>query len=345
VQRILSLATLGVLGGLVWMFLSGGGLSQLATDGAAQQQGATWNDGAWPTTTPTGQAPAADTDAPPLGEGPTITIASFNIQVFGDEKAKKLEVMGTLRAIIRQFDVVAIQEIRTQDETFIPRFVEFINRPLNAGDPQRNYDAVVGPRLGNTPQKEQYAFLFDTARIHHSPTSKYTVGDPENLLHREPLVASFMTRVNPDEAFTFTLVNVHTDPSANVLAGELDALAEVYRVVRLAGGNEDDVIMLGDFNADPAHMGRLAQIPGLTPLIRNVYTNTRQNALYDNIVIHQPSTPEYAGTSSVFDVVQTFNISQSQAESVSDHFPVYARFSAYERDYAGRIASRRGTAR
>ena len=45
-QRILSLATLGVLGGLVWMFLSGGGLNQLATDGAAQQQASTWNDGA-----------------------------------------------------------------------------------------------------------------------------------------------------------------------------------------------------------------------------------------------------------------------------------------------------------
>jgi hypothetical protein len=92
-------------------------------------------------------------------------------------------------------------------------------------------------------------------------------------------------------------------------------------------------------------MGRLVQIPGITPLIRNVYTNTRQNALYDNIVIHHPSTPEFAGESKVFDVVRTFNITQSQAELVSDHFPVYARFSAYERDNAGRIASRRGTAR
>jgi len=33
------------------------------------------------------------------------------------------------------------------------------------------------------------------------------------------------------------------------------------------------------------------------------------------------------------------------AEQVSDHFPVWAEFSAYERDYAGRIASRRGAAR
>ena len=34
-----------------------------------------------------------------------------------------------------------------------------------------------------------------------------------------------------------------------------------------------------------------------------------------------------------------------QALEVSDHFPVWAEFSAYERDYTGRIASRRTSAR
>jgi hypothetical protein len=76
-----------------------------------------------------------------------------------------------------------------------------------------------------------------------------------------------------------------------------------------------------------------------------VFTNTRQNKLYDNLLIHQASTTEYIGESSVYDVTRKFNLALAQAEQVSDHFPVYAKFSAYERDYAGRIASRRGTAR
>ena len=126
---------------------------------------------------------------------------------------------------------------------------------------------------------------------------------------------------------------------------ELDALAEVYRVVRRAGGNEDDVIMLGDFNADDAHLGRLGQIPAITPLIRGVFTNTRQNKLYDNILIHQPSTTEYAGRSGVFNIMRQYNRTLAEAEMVSDHFPVWAEFSVYERDYAGNIASRRGTVR
>jgi deoxyribonuclease-1-like protein len=355
VQRILSLATLGVLGGLVWMFLSGGGLNQLATstDGTAPTAGV-WNGGAgWPTTSstlpsPTMQPASTGMAAPSAAVYLTIKIASFNIKAFGQAKADKPYVMHTLAEIIRQYHVIALQEIRTQDDYFIPKFLELVN---NTG---RHYDCIVGPRLGNSQTTEQYAFLYDADAIFCSRSSVYTVGDPENLLHREPLVAAFMTKkgatlngalspVSPDEAFTFTLINVHVDP--DIVPAELHALAEVYRVVRRAGGNEDDVIMLGDFNADDAHFGRLGQIPGLSPLIRGVFTNTRQNALLDNVVIHAPSTTEYAGRSGVFDVMRQITITLAQAEEVSDHYPVFAEFSAYERDYAGRIASRRGLSR
>jgi endonuclease/exonuclease/phosphatase family metal-dependent hydrolase len=341
------LATLGILGGLVWMFLQGGGLNQLAGEpGAGQTQAGSWNGGGFGLFAPSAPAPAANAvqptaigaAAPPMGAGPTIRIASFNIEVFGKTKADKPYVMHTLAEIVRQFHVVAIQEIRTQDDYLMRSFVDLIN---SGG---RRFDFVVGPRLGNSTSKEQYAFIFDTERIEISQSTVYTVGDPDNLLHREPLVASFRTRgVNPDEAFTFTLVNVHTDP--HHVSDELDALAEAYRVIRRAGREEDDVIMLGDFNADDSHLGRLGQIPGVTPVVRGVFTNTRQNRLYDNLIIHQPSTTEYAGRSGVFDVMRQFNLTLAQAEQVSDHFPVWAEFSVYERDYAGRIASRRSVAR
>lgn len=351
-QRILSLATLGVLGGLVWMFLSGGGLNQLAekTQGGAPQPGA-WNSGSatsWPSS-PTSAAPnravqsaSSGMTAPPPDVGPTIKIASFNIEVFGNEKAGRSAVIETLAEIVRRFDLVAIQEIRTQDDYFIPKFVSLINKS------GRHYDHVVGPRVGNSTSTEQFAYLFDAERIACDRSSVYTIGDPDNLLHREPLVARFATRgaqVNPDVAFTFTLINVHTDPSPNAIRGEIEALAEVYRVVRRAGGDEDDVIMLGDFNADDRKLGRLGQIPGISPLIRGVFTNTRQNQLYDNVIIHGPSTTEYVGKSGVFDVMREFNVTLKQAEAVSDHFPVFAEFSIYERDYAYRIVSRGGVMR
>jgi hypothetical protein len=57
---------------------------------------------------------------PPQPDGGTITIASFNIQVFGQTKASKPEEMEILVDIIHRYDIVAIQEIRDAAGTAIP---------------------------------------------------------------------------------------------------------------------------------------------------------------------------------------------------------------------------------
>ncbi len=351
-QRILSLATLAAIGGLGWLFLQGGGLDRIAVKARNNGQSSAQNNsghyqtpGPWMGSPngPGGQSsqylPASSGVAandPHSGpaSGPTIRIASYNIQVFGGKKASKPYVMNALAEIVQKFDVVAIQEIRSKDEYLIPNFVQLINRS------GRRYDHIIGPRLGYTTVKEQYAYLYDTERIEVDRQSIFTVGDPDGLLHREPLVATFRTRgVDPANAFTFTLINIHTDPDE--VPEELDALAEVYRVVRRAGRDEDDIILLGDLNTDDRHLGRLGQLPGIYPLVAGVWTNTRQDKQYDNLLIHQPSTVEYAGRSGVFDIMRLMNLNERQALEVSDHFPVWAEFSVYERDLHGRIANRR----
>jgi len=342
VQRLLSLATLAILGGLGWMFLQGGGLTQIAVPHDGQQSdtvrsGSDQAPGNWQTSAnlPSRQQPFR-TATPPrtVNKGQTIRIASFNIQVFGNTKAKKSYVMQALADIVNQFDVVAIQEVRSKNEYLIPDFVQLVNRS------GRRFDHIIGPRLGVTTSKEQYVYLYDTQKVEVDRQSVYTVSDPDGLLHREPLVATFRARgVDPDQAFTFTLINMHTDPE--IAAREMDVLAEVYKVVRRSSRGEDDIILLGDFNVDDQNLGRLGQLPSMLPLIAGVWTNTRQNKQYDNLIIHKPSTTEYAGRSGVFDFMRFKNLTLDQAVQVSDHFPVWAEFSIYERDYAGRIASRR----
>jgi endonuclease/exonuclease/phosphatase family metal-dependent hydrolase len=286
------------------------------------------------TLNPSSVTPAAPPT--PLFGGPAIRIASFNIQVFGDAKAKKPHVMWTLAAIIRNFHIVAIQEIRTQDDYFIDNFLrEHVNRD------GRVYNRVVGPRLGRSSSKEQYAFLYDTAAVELNSRSVYTLNDPDDLLHREPLVAMFRSRAPPEQAFTFVLVNMHTDPDETDT--ELDALEKVYQVVRQSAG-EDDVILLGDLNVDDRRLGRLGQIPGVRPVVRGVFTNTRQDALYDNIILHQQSTAEFTGRWGVYDIEQMHTLTREQALQVSDHLPVWAEFSAYEAYGPGRVAGRPGEA-
>jgi len=259
----------------------------------------------------------------PVRPGNTIRIGSFNIQVFGEQKLSDPKVADTLAKIIRKFDVVAVQEIRAKNPDFLMQFI----RLVNTGGAQ--YDYVLGPRLGRSDSKEQYAFLFDMSRLEIDRSSVYTVSDPDDLLHREPLVAGFRARgAPPHEAFTFTLVNVHTDPDET--DGELNALDDVFRAVRNDGRGEDDVVMLGDFNVDEAHLGQLGLVQNISYVVSGVPTNTRGDKTYDNVLFDRLATSEYLGMAGVLDVMREFNLTQEQALKVSDHLPIWAEFSVYE---------------
>ena len=291
--------------------------------------------------TPEGQPaaqkpPDKDPLAPPAVRSTgAIRVATFNVQVFGKSKAAKPQGMDVLARIVRNFDLVAIQEIRCSDDDLLPNFVELINST------DRRYDYVIGPRLGRTSCKEQYAYIFDLATIEVDRSQLYTVADPDDLLHREPLVGWFRVRgPPPDQAFTFSLVNIHTDPDET--EQELNVLDDVYRVVRDDGRREDDVIILGDLNVDDKHLGQLGQVSGMTWVISATPTNTRGTSQYDNLVFQRQATNEFTGRAGVFDFMRQYNLSMEEALEVSDHMPVWAEFSAYEGGQPGRIAARPG---
>lgn len=252
-----------------------------------------------------------------------ILIASYNIQVFGTSKLAKPDAMGVIVDVIRQFDLVAIQEVRAKEDHILPSLIA----ALNADGHQYNY--LIGPRLGRTVSTEQYAYVYDTTRIEHDPSSVGTIQDQADLLHREPFVARFRARTSdPQRGFTFWLVNTHTDPDE--VPQEVAALAQVFQVMQTARPDEDDVILLGDLNADESQLGPLAMIPGIHWVVRGVTTNTRYTKAYDNILFQAAATAEYTGRWGVVDVPRLFQLNQEGALRVSDHLPVWAEFSAWE---------------
>lgn len=280
---------------------------------------------------------AAGVDVPEVGlpsgaNGEAIRIATFNIQVFGESKLEKPAIVGLLAEVIRSFDVVAIQEVRAESQDLLPRFLETVN----AGGAR--YDCVVGPRLGRSSSKEQYAFIFNTATIELDRESAYTVHDPDDLLHREPLVAGFRVRGPPtDEAFTFTLINIHTDPDE--VAKEIEALDDVFRAVRDDGRYEDDLILLGDFNTDDHRLRTAGGLGSVAAAISGQATNTRGTEVYDNLLFQPLTTSEFTGRTGVVDLLRVFNLSMERALEVSDHCPVWAEFSIREGGRAGTVAA------
>ena len=268
-------------------------------------------------------------------QGETIRVAAFNIQVFGPSKAGKPKVMHALGRIIRQFDIVAIQEIRTQDRNLLYQLQDYVNQ--DGG----RYEIVAGPRLGRTVSKEQFAYIFDSNRIEMDRYQLYTVRDPEDVIHREPLVGWFrVLGPDPRQAFTFTLVNVHTDPDE--VKQEVAALTYLFDEVRNDGRGEDDVIMLGDFNASSKQIAELGG-ESLTAAIQKM-TNTRGTKQYDNVLFDERATVEFKGRAGVFDFLREFNLTIDDALTISDHLPVWAEFSIYEGG-AGRLAQRPGATR
>lgn len=107
-----------------------------------------------------GSTPGTTTTATGGSSDPSkVLIGSFNLQVFGVTKAGKPEVMAILAQIIRHFDLIAVQEIRDASGTSV---IDLKNAVNSTGV---IYDYEIGPRLGRTSSKEQYAFFYNTATI------------------------------------------------------------------------------------------------------------------------------------------------------------------------------------
>ncbi len=271
-----------------------------------------------------GSAEAVTEGVPPaVNSKGTIRVASFNLDAFGPAKAENTAVMEVLGRVIREFDVVALQDVRSGRPDVLRKLLDKVN------ETGRHYSLLAGPLVGRSEEKEQYVFIFDQVTLETDRSAAYTVDDPDDLLHRPPLVGGFRVRgPTPDQAFTFTLVNVHVDSDEPQF--EMKALAKAFFKVRDDGRGEDDLIMLGDFQRDDQQMGEFGQIPGFLAAINAQPTNTRQTLQYDNLVFQLPAVCEYAGHSGVFDFLREYNLTLQQALQVSSHLPVWAEFSIYE---------------
>lgn len=267
------------------------------------------------------------TQAMPSRASNTLLIGSFNMQRLGPDKLANPRVMEYFADIIRRFDVIALQEITSKDQNTVPTLLQYVN----AGGARYSY--TISPQIGRTrAYLEQYAFVYDTTRVTTRSDASFVMRDEEDLLHREPFVGRFATLTNAQNPFTFVLINMHTDPDE--VNTELDTLARVYVNVAnfFYSGDypEDDIILLGDLNADPSRFRSLGQLPNVIPTIVGIPTNFTRTKTNDNILVNRVNTREFTGRSGALDLQNLYSISQEQAKQISDHQPVWAEFVVQE---------------
>ncbi len=288
--------------------------------------------------TASGSVPSeGEADQPPAaGVRPAIRMATFNLDGLDDNRLANPRVCESLVRILSRFNVVALQHINSGNRGVLMRLKDQINAT------GRCFDFVTCPTLDRDPVEIYNAILFDATTVEVDHKTVHSVDAPPGTFHVLPLVAEFRVRgPPPSEAFTFMLVNVLVDPRRG--PQELDSLADVFRAARdsgLAGDSgyvEDDIIMLGDIEADPKDLGRLGRVPGLVAAVNGIPTMTRGSRMADNILFDRRATVEYTGRSGVLDTIRELDLTPQEALDISEHLPVWAEFSSYENGQASHV--------
>jgi endonuclease/exonuclease/phosphatase family metal-dependent hydrolase len=248
---------------------------------------------------------------PPVPQG-QIRLASWNIRIYstGSRDDSELELIADR---LQQFDMIAIQEVR--DEEVVQRTLDIL---MSRG---HSYEAMVSPPVGRGV-KERYAFMWRPEKV-VPLDSGMVYPDPDDVFIREPFCVSFVAG-----SFDFTLISIHVIFGDGI--GERRAegllLDDVYRGIQDADPQEQDVILLGDFNLPPEDSGMAEVDALLDPVFSGVRTTISDAGLYDNF--WWDSVSEWTGDSGIdhFDEAVFGDDDDAASLAVSDHRPIWATF-------------------
>ncbi|MEM9368493.1 MAG: deoxyribonuclease I [Planctomycetota bacterium] len=274
----------------------------------------------------------SDVLSDPSRRGPrrvaNLRVASWALDGFGVTKLSSLEARSTLVRVIRQFDIIALQQVDAARQDIVPRITEAVNES-SIGGGGAIYDFVLGVPQGEPGDQEQLAILFNPNRVRVDRTQTYSVADPQSQMTFDPLVAWFRAaEVDSREAWTFSLVNVRIELAR--AQAEVALLREVMRGVRDDGRQEDDVVMVGLMQADDAYLMPALGAKTLRAAVTSTPTDVFGRHQTANVLFDHNATAEAIGHGGVFDFLRVYNLSLAQAQAVSSHLPVYAEFSPTE---------------
>ena len=252
-----------------------------------------------------------------------LRIASWALDGFGPTKLSNPSARQNVARVIRQFDVIALQQIASVERDLVPRLVDAINH----GDGR--YDYVIGQPTGPRDRPEQLAFVFDTTRVHVDRRQTYTLSDPDDQMTFDPLVAWFRAaEASPTQAWTFSFVNVRIDLAR--APSEVALLPEIVKAIRNDGRGEDDLVLAGLFQADDAYLLPTIEGEKMRAAVRSLPTDIFGRYQTSNLLIETATNNEFVGRGGVYDYLRTFNLNIAEAETVSSQLPVYGEFVGTE---------------
>lgn len=246
-----------------------------------------------------------------------LKILTWNIQDLG--KTKNNEEIYFIANILKDFDIVALQEVVAKDPGGA-RAVAKIADALNRLGSKWDYSISNPTNSSSNYVSERYAFLWKTSKIRLEKKA-FLDKELEDEIEREPYIGLFEFTQNKT---SFYIVNMHARTYNN--QPEMEISNFKYYPKRF---ETDNLIILGDFNLNEKHTvwNPLYKI-GFASAIKNTPTTLKRKCKNGNYTNHSIDNIYFNTkilkliTSGVVDFVK--NCSRlSNARLISDHLPVF----------------------
>lgn len=267
-----------------------------------------------------------------------VLIASWNIAQFSDKKKKR--ALQYIADICERFDIVAIQEVKTNLRG-LAKLQELL---------PGNYKILVSDPTGNN---ERMAFLYDKRTVISTGlvceiAFNGTIASPNVFqFQRSPYCASFRAG-----RFDFTIVSVHiAEGSSHGAVGHKlreQEITELVKFIKREAGRaqgtvfDPDFFLVGDFNIQTdgdrffqALTGGEAPRFMMPDGMNKLKTNFDQTKTFDKIAWIPSNEFEFTGK---FGTIPFGNILYQEADQpkdaarkeISDHLPIWAEFRVTE---------------
>lgn len=225
----------------------------------------------------------------------SISIACWNLQIFGKTKASNETLLTYYSEKLKDFDIFIIQEIRDSSGTAIKKLSEKF--------PYHKYQ--ISKRAGQSTSKEQYA-IFYNENIQPINTYDYT-NEYQSEMQRPPFIITFTAK-----NWAFSVLTIHTDPDQ--VDQELNITQQI--ITDFSG----DIIIIGDLNADGSYYDEknIKHFNDWYWIIPNSIDTTvaASNNTYDRILVNGPAYNNYI----------KYGIMDDVNKKQSDHYIIYAEF-------------------
>ncbi len=249
----------------------------------------------------------------------TVSLVSWNIQDLG--RSKSSESIYEIANILRDFDIVAIQEVVAKDPAGAQAIAKIADE-LNRMGARWDYQISNPTKSPSVYMSERYAFLWKTSKV-TIVHKAYLDDDLKDLCYREPYIGAFRVKGKNEQ---FYVVNYHSRKYDDKPEEEI-----VHFINYPERFLSDKILIAGDFNLNERHkVWKPFYNIGFKSALNNEATTLKRTCLNGSYRNHDIDNIYFAAgieliTSGIVDFVKTC-VALKGARKISDHLPVYLEF-------------------